>query len=68
VRNSQPAFPVLADAGRVDVRVQGLGEGMMTWHRVVFAAFLVQPNRPADTARPQILDLYLQRRVMRAKE
>jgi hypothetical protein len=36
---------------------------MMAWHRVLFAAFFLQPNRPSGAARPQILDLHLQSRT-----
>jgi hypothetical protein len=33
---------------------------MMTRHRVLLATFLVQPDRPTGTARPQVLDLHFQ--------
>jgi hypothetical protein len=34
----------------------------MARHGVLLAAFLMQPDRPAGTAGPQILDLHLQSR------
>jgi hypothetical protein len=34
------------DAGGGRVGVQRLGEGVMAWHHVLLAAFLVQPDQP----------------------
>src|SRR6202022_119286 len=59
VRNSQP-LRSSGDAGGVDVGAQGLGERVMARHRMLLAAFLVQPHRPSGAARPEILDLHLQ--------
>jgi hypothetical protein len=59
----QPALAVLGDAGGVDVGAQRLGECVMARHTVLLAAFLMQPDRPAGAARPEILDLHLQRRT-----
>jgi hypothetical protein len=49
------------EAGSVDIGTQGLGERVVTRHRVLLAAFLMQSHRPPGAARPQILDLHLQR-------
>ena len=59
----QPALAVLGDAGGGDVGVQRLGERVMARHRVLLAAFLVQPDLPAGALRPEILHLHLQRRA-----
>jgi hypothetical protein len=42
--------------------MQGLGKRVMAGHHMLFAAFFMQPYRPAGPARPQILNLHLQRR------
>ena len=57
------ALAVFGNAGGIDVSAQRLGERVMAWHRVLLAAFLVQPDLPAGTLRPKILHLHLQRRV-----
>jgi hypothetical protein len=41
--------------------MQRFGECVMARHRVLLTAFLVQQDRPACSARPEILDLHLQR-------
>src|SRR6266404_1249940 len=48
----QPAFAVLGNAGSA----QGLGERVMTRHRMFLAAFFVQPDRPSGAARPEIFE------------
>jgi len=59
----QPTLAVLGDAGRIDVGAQRLGKRVMARHRMLLAAFLMQPDRPPGAARPQILDLHLQGRI-----
>jgi hypothetical protein len=59
----QPALAILGKAGRVDVGAQSLGERVVTRHAVLLAAFFVQSDRPTGAARPQILDLHIQRRA-----
>src|ERR1700736_3190588 len=59
----QPALAVPGEASRVDVGAQGLGERVMARHGVLLAAFLMQPDRPAGPARPEILHFHLQGRV-----
>ena len=62
-RAEQVSSPLLSDAGRGDVGVQRLGQGVMARHRVLLAAFLLQADLPARTLRPQILHLHFQRRA-----
>ena len=62
-RTKEPAFPVVGDTGRADIGVQRFGQRVVAGHRMVLAAFLMQPNRPAGAAWPQILDLHLQRGI-----
>jgi hypothetical protein len=62
----QPAFPVFGDAGRVGVGVQRFGERMMARHRMVLAAFLVQPNRPSPRGRRSSTFIF-KAALMRAK-
>ena len=45
------------------MKTQRPGERVMARHRVLFAAFFVQPNGPSGAARSQILDLHLQSRA-----
>jgi hypothetical protein len=59
----QPSLAILDNAGRVDVGAQGLGERVMARHRMLFAAFLVQADRPPGAAWAEVLDLHLQGRV-----
>src|SRR4051812_42251793 len=61
VRDSHP-LAVLGNAGGVDVGAQRFGKGMMARHRMLLAAFFVQPDCPSGAARPEILDLHLQGR------
>ena len=56
----EATFAVVGDAGGINVGPQCLGEGVTTGHDVVAAAFLVQPQFPARTLRPEILYLHLQ--------
>jgi hypothetical protein len=42
----QETLAVLGDAGRGNIGMQHFGKYMMTWHGVLLAAFLVQPDRP----------------------
>jgi len=52
VRNSQP-LAVLGDAGGVDIGPRNASaSAWMARHRMLLAAFLMQPDRPAGTARP----------------
>jgi hypothetical protein len=55
----QPALAILDDAGGVEIGTQRLGKHVMTGHRVLLAAFFMQPHRPSGAAGPQILDLHL---------
>ena len=48
----QPALTVLSDTGRINIGREYLGERVVTRHRVLLAAFFVQPHRPAGAARP----------------
>jgi hypothetical protein len=59
----QPALAVFRETGGVDIRAQRFSQRVMARHVVFLAAFLMQPNGPAGTARPQILDLHIQRRA-----
>ncbi len=52
---------IMRHAGRRDIGTQRLGECMMARHRMVLAAFLMQPDLPARPFGPKILDLHLQR-------
>jgi hypothetical protein len=45
-----------------DIGAQRLGERVMARHRMLLAAFFMQPHRPARPARLEILDLHLERR------
>ena len=56
----QVSLLVGRDAGGCDVGVQRLGERVMARHRVLLAAFLMQPDRPAGAAWAEVLDLHLQ--------
>ena len=40
-----------------------LGERVVARHRMLLAAFLMQPDRPCCAARPEVLDFHRQRRV-----
>jgi hypothetical protein len=59
----QPALAVFDNAGGIDIGAQRLGERVVARHRVLLAAFLVQPDGPTGAAWPQILDLHRQGRV-----
>ena len=59
----KPSLAVFGEPGSVDIGAQGLGERVMARHRVLLAAFLMQPDGPPGAARPQILDLHLQGRA-----
>ena len=63
----QPALAVFGDAGRVDISVQGFGQRVMARHRVVLAAFLVQPDQPAPRGRKSSTFIF-KAAVMRANE
>jgi hypothetical protein len=58
----QEALAIIGGAGGIDIGTQRVGERVMTRHRMLLAAFLVQPDRPSRASRPEILDLHRQRR------
>jgi len=56
----QPAFALLRNAGRFDVRVQLVGQFVVAGDDALLAAFLAQAQLPAGAARAEILDPYFQ--------
>jgi hypothetical protein len=62
VRKRYPLQSSVMPAASI-VGAQFLGERVMARHLVMLADFLVQPQLPTRTLRPEILDLHLEQRI-----